>query len=120
MLALAYLVAALAAMLIAFYLTNRAILAVRDPKRTGVLAPGRGAENWLALPCISAMIMVVPFVGAGVFGLVPRIIPGSILFVGLVAGAHFGVRHFMSLEDRLAGYHADDLPKETPAQRERW
>ena len=102
MVAGAYLIVAVAAMLIIFFLTNKAVLAVRNPLRTGWLAPGKGAENWLALPCISAMIMVIPFVGAGVFGLIPGVLPGGLLFVGLVALCYIGMDRQMKMSTRLA------------------
>lgn len=110
MAAVAYLLAAVTAMLLIFYATNRAVLAVRNPHRKGWLAKGTGASNWLAVPCISAMILVIPFVGAGVFGLVPGIIIGGILFFGVVVAGYLGVDRLMQMDKRLAACDAGKSP----------
>ncbi|MEZ5855655.1 MAG: hypothetical protein R3D67_13265 [Hyphomicrobiaceae bacterium] len=105
-----YLVAAIAAMIAIFYSTNRAVLAVRNPQRSGWLARGTGASNWLAVPCISAMILVIPFVGAGVYHVVPGVITGGILFLALVIASYLGVDRFMDMDQRLAACDAGRSP----------
>jgi hypothetical protein len=100
MMALATLSAEIIATIAVLALTNLAILTFRNPMRSGWQ---RSPAIQLAaeMASISAILIVVPILGAGVYGSFGNLIAGTLVLVALVVGIYVGLDHLMRMPARL-------------------
>lgn len=101
MMAFAAVSAEIVATIAVFALTNLAILTFRDPQRTG-WRRSSAAQLWIEMLTISAVLVIVPVLGAGVLSSFSNLLLGGSVYFGLVVALYLGVSHLMHMDERLA------------------
>ena len=84
-----------------FALTNLAILAFRDPLRSG-WRRSPSARLWIEMVTISSVLIVVPILGSGVFSAIQNLMIAGAVYLGLIVALYLGISHLMHMDERLA------------------
>ena len=84
-----------------FALTNLAILAFRNPLRSGWLK-SPNAQVAVEIVTISSVLIIVPALGAGIYDMISNLFVATVVFLGLVVVLYLGISHLMHMTERLA------------------